>query len=475
MQESQHVELKRKWKDEYLKWICGFANAHGGTLLIGVDDNGQAVGLSHAAKLLEDLPNKVRDVLGILVEVNLIKRQEQDVIEVVVPAFAYPISYKGEYHYRSGSTKQELKGASLDHFLLRKQGLRWDAVTVAAPTLDELHMPTIARFKRMAVHNGRLSEATLQDSDSILLEKLRLIENQQLKRAAVLLFHADPECLVTNAYIKIGFFADEHANLMHHDEVHGNLFDQVFNTIEVLKLKYFKGMVSYDGIVRQERFPVPLEALREAVLNAVVHKDYASATPIQISVYPDKLMIWNPGVLPENWTLETLLGKHSSRPFNPDIANTFFRSGLIESWGRGIERIVKACELAEAPTPEWQVSGGDFWTIFYFSSANQLNVLTDPVSDPVSDPVTDPVIELEAVDRLLVLLQHHALAPKELQSSLGLKHRPTFRKNYLYPALEQKLIEMTLPEKPTSSKQAYQLTKLGKAHIRQLFSKGKEK
>lgn len=327
MQESQRVELKRKWKDEYLKWICGFANAHGGTLLIGVDDNGQAVGLSHAAKLLEDLPNKVRDVLGILVEVNLIKRQEQDVIEVVVPAFAYPISYKGEYHYRSGSTKQELKGASLDHFLLRKQGLRWDAVTVAAPTLDELHMPTIARFKRMAVHNGRLSEATLQDSDSIRLEKLRLIENQQLKRAAVLLFHADPECLVTNAYIKIGFFADEHANLMHHDEVHGNLFDQVFNTIEVLKLKYFKGMVSYDGIVRQERFPVPLEALREAVLNAVVHKDYASATPIQISVYPDKLMIWNPGVLPENWTLETLLGKHSSRPFNPDIANTFFRSG----------------------------------------------------------------------------------------------------------------------------------------------------
>ncbi|MDK7178250.1 ATP-dependent DNA helicase, partial [Micrococcus luteus] len=123
----------------------------------------------------------------------------------------------------------------------------------------------------MAVNNGRLSEEVLQDSDLVLLEKLRLVENQQLKRAAVLLFHSDPECLVTNSYIKMGFFADEHANLIHHDEVHGNLFDQVFNTIELLKLKYFKGMISYDGIVRQERYPVPLEALREAVLNAVVH------------------------------------------------------------------------------------------------------------------------------------------------------------------------------------------------------------
>ena len=106
MKESQSVEFKREWKDEYLKWISGFANASGGTLLVGVDDNGQAVGVHNAPKLLEDLPNKVRDVLGILVEVNLVKRQQLDVIEIVVPAFAYPISYKGEYHYRTGSTKQ---------------------------------------------------------------------------------------------------------------------------------------------------------------------------------------------------------------------------------------------------------------------------------------------------------------------------------------------------------------------------------
>lgn len=338
-------------------------------------------------------------------------------------------------------------------------------MTVSAPTLAELSAPAIARFKRMAVNNGRLSEDVLQDSDETLLQKLRLIEHQELKRAAVLLFHSEPECVVSNAYIKIGFFEDDHANLLHHDEVHGCLFDQVFNTLEVLKLKYFRARVSYEGIVRREHYPVPLEALREALLNAVVHKDYASATPIQISVYPDKLMIWNPGELPENWSIETLLGKHSSRPFNPDIANTFFRSGLIESWGRGIERMFRACEEANTPAPEWEISGGDFWTIFHFANSDKLHHLTDPVTDPV----TDPAVVHSTVDRLLLLLQQHALFPKELQAALGLKHRPTFRANYLYPALKQKLIAMTLPDKPTSPKQTYQLTELGKIHVQQLL------
>jgi len=73
--------------------------------------------------------------------------------------------------------------------------------------------------------------------------------------------------------------------------------------------------------------------------NAVVHKDYSSGIPIQISVYEDRIVFWNYGQLPEHWTLERLLGKHPSNPFNPLIANTFFRCGYIESWGRGIEKI----------------------------------------------------------------------------------------------------------------------------------------
>ena len=130
MKESQHIEWKESWRDEYLKWISGFANAEGGVLVIGRNDKGKTVGVPDARKLLVDLPNKVRDVLGILVKVNLRREAGKEMIEIVVEPYPYPVSYKGEYHVRSGSTKQELKGAALDQFLLKKRGLHWDGVPV---------------------------------------------------------------------------------------------------------------------------------------------------------------------------------------------------------------------------------------------------------------------------------------------------------------------------------------------------------
>ena len=112
MDESQNIEYKAIWKDEYYKWICGFANASGGRIFLGVDDDPphKPVGLDNADKLMEDLPNKVRDVLGIMVDVNLHHEGDKAYIEMVVEAYPYPVNYKGQYHYRSGSTKQELKG-----------------------------------------------------------------------------------------------------------------------------------------------------------------------------------------------------------------------------------------------------------------------------------------------------------------------------------------------------------------------------
>jgi ATP-dependent DNA helicase RecG len=128
--ESQNIEFKVTWRDEYLKWICGFANAYGGTIFIGKDDTGNVVDLKDAKKLLEEIPNKVRDTLGILVDVNLHQTDQGKFIEILVEQYPYPVNYKGQYHYRSGSTKQELKGAALDKFLLQKKGKRWDGVPV---------------------------------------------------------------------------------------------------------------------------------------------------------------------------------------------------------------------------------------------------------------------------------------------------------------------------------------------------------
>ena len=392
MTEHQSIEWKESWRDEYLKWISGFANASGGILVIGKNNQGIPVGVKDSKKLLEELPNKVRDVLGILVDVNLRSEGGADLVEIVVEPYPYPISYKGEYHYRSGSTKQELKGAALDKFLLRKQGRNWDGVplpNVSHPDLDPL---SLAAFRKRALRSKRLTSEILQEPDSGLLEKLHLFEGHYLKRAAILLFHPDPERFVTGAYIKIGFFRTN-ADLVFHDEIHGDLFSQVDKTLETLRAKYLKALISYDGVQRVETYPVPEEALREAILNAVAHKDYSSGTPIQISVYADKLWVWNPGHLPPDWTVARLTEKHSSKPFNPDIANAFFRAGEIESWGRGVERILTACREAKCPPPEIDYTPGDFWFKFPFRSEYVAATITEPISvkTPVKTLVKTPV------------------------------------------------------------------------------------
>ncbi len=356
--ESQNIEFKLNWRDEYLKWICGFANAYGGTIFIGKDDTGKVVDLKDAKKLLEEIPNKVRDTLGILVDVNLHQIKKEQFIEIFVEQYPYPVNYKGQYHYRSGSTKQELKGVALDKFLLQKKGKRWDGVPIPNVSLNDLKHETFEFFRKRALRSQRIDEDGLVDSNEHLLENLQLKENKYLKRASILLFHPNPEKFVTGAFVKIGYFESD-SDLRFQDEIHGNLFEQIEKTTELLFTKYIKALISYEGINRIETYEYPKEAIREALLNAIAHKDYSGGVPIQISVYKDKLMIWNEGQLPENWTVKNLLEKHASRPYNPDIANALFRSGFIESWGRGTIKIINECKKAGIPEPIFTYDSSD--------------------------------------------------------------------------------------------------------------------
>jgi len=358
MPESQNIEYKQSWREEYLKWICGFANANGGSIFIGKDDNGNVVGLTDAKRLLEEIPNKVRDVLGIMTDVNLHTRNQGDFIEIIVEGYPYPVNYKGQYHYRSGSTKQELKGTALDKFLLQKKGKRWDSVPVPKVLAKDLKQETFDFFRKRAFKSQRIEEDILTDSNEHLLENLQLKENDFLKRAAILLFHSNPENFVTGAYIKIGYFETDD-DLKFQDEIHGNLFEQIEKTMDLLFTKYIKAPISYEGINRIEKYEYPKDAIREALLNAIAHKDYSGGVPIQISVYSDKIIIWNEGQLPENWTVKNLLEKHASRPYNPDIANTLFRSGYIESWGRGTLKIIRECKQAGIPEPVFSYDSSD--------------------------------------------------------------------------------------------------------------------
>ena len=342
MSENQNLEYKETWRDEYLKWICGFANADGGKLYIGIDDSGHVVGVDKAKKLSEDIPNKIQDTLGIIADVNLLTdpSTQNEYIEIVVEPYPYPINYRGQYHYRSGSTKQELKGQALNKFIIERTGKRWDGIPVPRLSIADLSGEALRRFCRQAAKSNRVDAEVLNDSVEHLLHDLHLIDDTTglLKRAAVLLFHPDPEKYISGAYIKIGFFRTTDDDLAFQDEIHGPLMLQVDRAIDLLTTKYLTYAITYEGFSRQEKPTFPASALRETLLNAIAHKDYADAAPIQISVYPDHIVFWNAGQLPDNWTLENLLQKHPSRPYNPDIANALFRSGDIETWGRGFRK-----------------------------------------------------------------------------------------------------------------------------------------
>ncbi len=363
MAESQNIEYKSSWRDEYIKWICGFANASGGVIYIGIDDDGEVVGLEDSKRLMEDIPNKIRDILGIIVDVDLQNKDGKDFIKITVDSHPYPVSYKGQYHFRSGSTKQELKGTALDKFLLNKSGKKWDGVPIPYISITDLKKDTLEFFKNKASLSQRGNESVLTDSDEMLLENLHLIENGFLKRAAILLFHPDPQKIINGSFIKIGFFKSDD-DLIYQDVIDGNLFEQVEQTMKLLYSKYFKALIRYDKLQRIEEYEYPYAAVREALLNAIAHKDYAGYTPIQISVYEDYFMIWNEGLLPERWTVDNLLVKHPSIPFNPDIANAFFRSGYIESWGRGTLKIIKECEAYQLPVPKFKYDMSGFFVRF---------------------------------------------------------------------------------------------------------------
>lgn len=380
MSESQNIEYKSIWKDEYLKWICGFANAQGGTIFIGKDDNGNVIGVKNAKKLLEDLPNKITTVLGIVAYVNLHETEHGDYIEIVVEPQPNPVNYKGEYHYRTGSTKQELKGAALDKFLLKKQGKHWDSVLIPKVQVGDLKAEMFDFFRKRGAKSGRLDDEALTDSNELLLENLQLTEDNNLKRAAVLLFHPKPEKFVTGAFVKIGYFESD-SDLLFQDEIHGNLFEQVEKTMDLLFTKYIKALISYEDIYRVETYEYPKEAVREALHNAVAHKDYTGATPIQISVYKDKIMIWNYGELPQKWTIETLQKKHSSIPHNPNISNAFFRIGYIEAWGRGIRKMNEQCTAAGLPNPLYYYDSSGFWVVFRKDLFNEEDLKVKGLND----------------------------------------------------------------------------------------------
>lgn len=279
MSESQNIEYKESWRDEYLKWICGFANAQGGRIYIGIDDNQQVVGVADTKRLMEDIPNKIVNYLDIVADVNLLHKEDKDYIEIAVQPCNLPIAYHGIYHYRSGSTKQELKGAALQQFLLRKMGHSWDDIENERATLGDIDRQAIDFFLRKAVDAGRMPVDSLNETTEKVLSNLNLIGGEgKLRNAALLLFGKNPAKFFTSVQFRIGRFGRDEADLMFQDVVDGNIIQMTDRVIEVLKSK------NDDPLNDPLNDPLKLSSLEKDILKLIVKDNQSTYDNLAISL-----------------------------------------------------------------------------------------------------------------------------------------------------------------------------------------------
>lgn len=437
--ESQNVEFKESWRDEYLKWICGFANAQGGKLYIGINDKHEIVGINNSKKLMEDIPNKIGNQLGIICETNLLKKNDLDYIEIIIEPNNVPISYRGKYHYRSGTTKQEINGAALQQFVIKKMGKQWDDIFHESATIDCIDEQAIRYFIKKGIASKRIDESSLGDTSLKVLENLRLLDHGKLKNAAILLFAKVPQKFFTGVQFKIGRFGRNEADLLFQDTIEGNILQMADEVMYYLKGKYLISPIHYEGLQRKEPLEIPEEAFREIIYNSIIHKLY-SGSPIQMRVYEERIEIWNEGKLPEDYTIETLFQKHASRPRNHNIADIFYRAGFVEAWGRGIKKICEGFSSAgfEAPTFE-ENCGGLLVTIKRKNILQDVGSFVGSMSEVQLSERQDKICELiqmnprisantmsevlsvtqRTVERELSHLQHNGIIRHEGNTSAG--------------------------------------------------------
>ena len=362
MSERQNIEWKSSWRDEYLKTICAFANADGGQLVIGKDDQGGFVGLSGANTLLETIPSKIRNQLGIVGAVDLVS-EPQEHISISIQSYSAPISFRGKYYLRSGSTTHELNGAELTEFLLTKLGRSWDEIEVEAAGIQDISEDSVRQMTQDGQERGRLPQT--EDLNILeVLQKLRLANGEKVKRAALVLFGKDPNQFISNCKVMIGRFGVDSEDLKFQEVIEGNLFQMLDKVQDVLNFKFLKRPIDFQGMQRTENEEYPAAAIREILLNAMVHRTYDGAS-IQIRVYDDRMSVWNEGGLPNGLSIESLRYAHNSKPRNPHIAETCFKAGYIDTWGRGTLKVYKACKEAGLPEPIFEEKDGGIQVAFF--------------------------------------------------------------------------------------------------------------
>jgi len=348
--------------------------------------------------------------------------------------------------------------ASLVDHLERTGRLRtkpFDAAACPDATLRDLSRTKLEQFlaRARAVRSYPLPHSTAMGA---ALAHLNLLDGGQPSHAAVLLFGREPQRFLLTSEVKcLHFHGTEVQKPIPSYQVYkGTVFELVDQAVDFVMSKIARRVGTRAAGPRAPvDYELPREAAAEAIVNAVTHRDYASHASVQVMLFADRLEIWNPGELPPSLTLDDLRRPHASIPRNPLIAEPMFLAGYAERAGTGILDMIARCRKAGLPAPGFRQSGGQF-----IQTLRRPQVAATPEATPEVTP--DVTREVTPEVRLVRALTGE-MTRQQLQQALGLKDDEHFRKAYLEPALESGLIEMTIPDKPRSSKQKYRLTAKG--------------
>jgi len=363
LKESETVERKEELNSNALKTISAFANTKGGSLYVGIKDDATLLTGEISDQAQQDVVNKVVNKLGIIPDVSLHTFEGQEFLEIRIKKSRRPISYNGKYYQRSGNTTRELDTESLKTLFLN--GVSWDTQLDDRFSVDDINEQTWTRFDADSRGQRGIPEWDSMEMAQ-LLQHLSLMVDGRLTNAAIMLFGKDPQKYFPHTTIRVGRFKDQ-STIISDNIISGNLYDQLGKVEQVIKSLINKRYeITGESLKRKEVWDYPLPAIREALLNAIVHRNYLiTSSEIEIKIFDDSIWFYNPGKLPEGLTIDQLKHSHSSIRRNRLIADVFFRAGYIEQFGSGTLRMMEALKSESHPEPEFKEQANGFVTQFF--------------------------------------------------------------------------------------------------------------
>jgi ATP-dependent DNA helicase RecG len=364
--ESGTLEFKEKFDEKTVESAVAFANAKGGIILIGVSDKGNIIGVDIGKESLIRWANQISDKTEpqLIPEIEVFEFKGKQVVAVRVPEYPLkPVSVRGRCFKRVNNSNRSMNAQEIAEMHLQSTGMSWDRLPAVGETLKDLDIEKVKNYIRKARDVGRKGFREEEEINPVqVLEKMKLIIDGKPTWAASLLFGKGGKRFLSQAVIHCGRFKNQ--TLVIDDRlIEGSLFEQVEEAMDFVRKNTNVKFVMTGKPEREEIWDYPLEAIREAVVNAVCHRDYTVMSHVEIRIYDNELIVWSPGGLPLGLTMEELFKSHASKLRNKGIAEVFFDMRIIEQWGSGIEKMINYCRKAEIQDPIFEEYQG-FRVIF---------------------------------------------------------------------------------------------------------------